>query len=399
MPSAGERHTCFLLSNGTIATSGSNANGQCVFPDLPAGMSYVQVSAGGVVTAVLRSDGAAWACGGRCYLTGCPYRQLLNPLAVRYTQVAAGYEHIVLLRDDGQAEVYGDDFEPRMSIPRLEQGMTYTEVAAGQEHTVFLRRDGKAVACGNNDQGQCNIPTLPKGLKYTKIAAGYMQTLLLRSDGRLEACGSILHHNWEYMPRAIELHQQLDDKSVAYTQLSVGSTHIAFLRGDGTAEAIGPAPDRIGRRGHCRIPRLEDDGVTYVEVSAGAGQTVLLRSDGIAVSFGHCPWGNGDIPLTEQGVKFVATSFSPGRYVVQLSVTRSTTGAYQAAATNFAGARLASWVVTDRTHNVHQCVRMFIPQSVLQLSIVGSGGRPIHPHTTWECLDMQDSGESPRVLA
>ena len=404
MPSAGHRHSCFLCSNGAIATCGLNEDGQCRIPELPTGLFYQQVAAGGIVTVVLRSDGRALACGGPFTQQEQPFQLFFAPGCPQgYIQVAAGYDHVVLLRSDGQAETHGANGDSRkLWVPKLEDGMTYTHVAAGDDHTVFLRRDGDVVASGNdNYHGQCTIPMLSLGLKYTKIAAGYDQTLLLRSDGRLVLCGRLKHWGYniaivEQMSRAFEGIQLLDDQSATYTQLSVGSFHIALLRSDGMAVTVGPEPDVFRGIGHCRIPRL-DDGVSYVEVSAGDAKTVLLRSDGIAVSFGHVSGMTTNMYSLGHGMYVVATSLSPGLYIVQLSVTRTTTGAtHEAFATDLAGARIASWVVADRSRTVHQGVRMNIPQTALQLRILFMGlgcdgsSRQIYPWTTWEYLDMED---------
>ena len=379
-----------------------------MIPELPTGLFYQQVAAGGIVTAALRSDGCALACGGPFTQQEQPFQLFFAPGCPQgYIQVAAGYDHVVLLRSDGQAETHGANGDSRkLWVPKLEDGMTYTHVAAGDDHTVFLRRDGDVVASGNdNYHGQCTIPMLSLGLKYTKIAAGYDQTLLLSSDGRLVLCGRLLR-DWGYnsamveqMSRALEDIQLLGDQTVTYTQLSVGSFHIALLRSDGMAVVIGPEPYVLRGLGHCRIPRL-DDGVSYVEVSAGGAQTVLLRSDGIAVSCGHV-----SIPTLGHGLYFVATSLSPWLYVVQLSVTRTTTGAtYEAFATDLAGAR-RSWVVADRSRTVHQGVRMNIPQTALQLRILFMGlgcdgsSRQIYPWTTWEYIDMEDFMTEKRARA
>ncbi|CAK0796691.1 unnamed protein product [Prorocentrum cordatum] len=59
--------------------------------------------------------------------------------------VAAGDEHTVLLRSDGAA---------------VACGLAYVQVAAGGVHTVLLRSDGAAVACGWNVFQQCDLPAL-----------------------------------------------------------------------------------------------------------------------------------------------------------------------------------------------------------------------------------------------
>ena len=44
--------------------------------------------------------------------------------------------------------------------------------AAGINHTVLLRSDGRALAFGQNFEGQCDIPELNGDVSYTQVAAG-----------------------------------------------------------------------------------------------------------------------------------------------------------------------------------------------------------------------------------
>ena len=74
-----------------------------MIPRLPTGNFYQQVSAGGIVTAALRSDGCALVCGGpfgtERSLAG--FQLFSAPRPQSYIQVAAGYDHVVLLKQNG----------------------------------------------------------------------------------------------------------------------------------------------------------------------------------------------------------------------------------------------------------------------------------------------------------
>merc|ERR1712154_559100 len=84
--------------------------------------------------------------------------------------VAVGMLHTVLLRSDGAAVACGGNFEGQCRLPALAGGVTYTQVAGGACHTILLRSDGAAVACGRNVEGQCNLPALDEGVTYTSSA-------------------------------------------------------------------------------------------------------------------------------------------------------------------------------------------------------------------------------------
>ena len=95
----------------------------------------------------------------------------------------AGFDHTVLLREDGTVVAIGDDSEGQCSVPALPPGRKYIAVAAGAFHTVLLRDDGTAVAVGRTDGGICDIPDPPEGRKYVAVAAGFDHTVLMLDDG------------------------------------------------------------------------------------------------------------------------------------------------------------------------------------------------------------------------
>jgi alpha-tubulin suppressor-like RCC1 family protein len=113
------------------------------------------------------------------------FHQFLDGFAME----AAGFQHTVLLLNDGTAMACGDNGYGQCDIPPLTAGMSYTQVSAGYLHTVLLRSDGAAVACGRNANGKCDIPPLDAGVSYTQVSAGCEHTALLRSDGTAVACG------------------------------------------------------------------------------------------------------------------------------------------------------------------------------------------------------------------
>ena len=296
MPAAGYNHTVLLKSDGNAVAFGDNSYGQCDIPPLEAGMSYIQVAAGGCVfidqwgyrtdgghTVLLKSDGNAVAFGDNSY-GQCDIPPLETGMS--YIQVSAGWVHIVLLRSDGSAVAFGHNSCGQCDIPPLEAGMSYIQVSAGGRHTVLLKSDGTAVARGEQcKHGACDIPELEAGLSYTQVSAGSYHTVLLKSDGTAV--------EW---PRPRTFPKLAD--GTFYTEVSAGTSHTVLLKSDGSAVAAAaphsyylartnpPYCDSAGScEGECHIPRLEF-GEFYMQVSAGHGFTVLLKCDGSAVACG-----------------------------------------------------------------------------------------------------------------
>src|SRR5262249_23877246 len=89
-------------------------------PALPSGVTYVQVSGGGDISAALRSDGSV----------------------VAWTTDSLSLGGGVV------------------NVPALPTGLTYVKVSAGSIHAVARRSDDSVVAWGNNFYGQCNVPGL-----------------------------------------------------------------------------------------------------------------------------------------------------------------------------------------------------------------------------------------------
>eukprot|EP00438_Fugacium_kawagutii_P023693 Skav227676 [mRNA] locus=scaffold2108:9743:13700:- [translate_table: standard] len=223
---------------------------------------YTQVSAGGHHTVLLRSDGAAVACGNNAF-----GRYDIIPLlddGVTYTQVSAGGLHTVLLRSDGSAVSRGGNAFGQCDIPPLDEDVTYAQVSAGWYHTVLLRSDGSDVACGLNGGGQCDIPLLDDGLRYTQVSAGGHHTVLLRSDGAAVACGNNAFGRYDIIP--------LLDDGVTYTQVSAGGLYTVLLRSDGSAVSRGG-----NAFGQCDIPPL-GDAIVLRCVGMDGEEVVRLRS-------------------------------------------------------------------------------------------------------------------------
>ena len=74
-------------SDGSVVAWGDNYYGQCNVPALPAGLTYVEVAAGGCHTVARRSDGSVVAWGSNDY-GQCNVPAL--PAGLTYVEVAAG---------------------------------------------------------------------------------------------------------------------------------------------------------------------------------------------------------------------------------------------------------------------------------------------------------------------
>eukprot|EP00930_Biecheleria_cincta_P031358 TRINITY_DN21775_c0_g1_i1.p1 TRINITY_DN21775_c0_g1~~TRINITY_DN21775_c0_g1_i1.p1 ORF type:complete len:397 (-),score=66.40 TRINITY_DN21775_c0_g1_i1:238-1428(-) len=245
--------------------------GNCTVPELPAGLSYVQVAAGCFHLALLRSDGNV-VIGSDDYDEGASHTKNLPelPAGLEYVKVAGGHYVTAMIRSDGRAFVYwhAKNLE---TAPELPEGATYVDVSAGFGYVLFLRSDGQVTTIGKHVSGATSIPELPKGVTYVQVAAGI-------SDHVGDHCHSVL------------------------------------LRNDGQAVAIGS-----NSSGQCDIPELPA-GLRYVQASAGYVHTVLLRSDGMIVATGDDQYGQCAVPALPEGLRYVPCKDLRKATVVQIAV-------------------------------------------------------------------------------
>ncbi len=166
---AGEGHSLYLKSDGSLWGMGDNTDGQLGIGSIPE-TNYQAVIVSGGVTAVaagayhslfIKSDGSLWAMG-------------FN----RYGQL-------------GDNSI-GDKFTPEQIAFN-----GVTAIAAGEGHSLFIKSDGSLWAMGRNDFGQLgdgtttnrHVPVLIVPSNVIAVSGGNDHSLFIKSDGSLWAMG------------------------------------------------------------------------------------------------------------------------------------------------------------------------------------------------------------------
>lgn len=133
-------------------------------------------------TIALQSNGTVVAWPGYWHLVAEDFTNI--------TAIAAGYEHVTVLRNDGTVA----QNPPALSVPPrrysfpVPPGLTnVTAIAAGMYHNLALKSDGTVVAWGQNSASQCSVPLNLSNV--VSIAASANHSLALRSDGTVVAWG------------------------------------------------------------------------------------------------------------------------------------------------------------------------------------------------------------------
>ena len=232
------------------------------------------------------------------------FRSPKQEAGVIYLQVSAGFDHSLLLKNDGRVVAQGSNWFGECDIPETESGVIYTQISGGYKYSLLLRSDGRVVACGLHGRRQRIIPEPEVGVIYTQVSAGFDHSLLLRSDGKVVVLGTNRHGECNIPePKA----------GVTYIQVSAGMSHSLLLRSDGQVVAYGSNDS-----GQCNTPEL-DIGMFYTAVSAGDLHSLLLRSDGMVVACGENRFGQCNIPQLDAGRTYVSNCVLPiGNVVLQI---------------------------------------------------------------------------------
>ena len=98
-------------------------------------------------------------------------------------RMAAGFDHTVVLLDDGTVRAFGDNSYGQLDV---QEWKDVVYVAAGAYHTLGLTADGRVLACGDNTHRQTETDLLT-GVKA--IAAGDYASFALLENGQVMSLG------------------------------------------------------------------------------------------------------------------------------------------------------------------------------------------------------------------
>ena len=270
-----------------------------VTPFQETGLTEVtQVSAGGLHSLALRSDGTVWAWGnnffgqlGNGYSCVCGVgtpAQVAGLTGV--IQVAAGAVHSLALRSDGTVWAWGHDGTGSdHSTPTQVTGLTgVTKISAGGIFSLALRSDGTVWAWGANQAGQLGngttanspVPVQVTGLsQVTGISAGFDASLATRTTG-----------------------------ITALTSVWTWGGNASGQLGDGTFTS------------HLTPERVTGINTLYIAgISAGHNFAVVLGTDGSAWGWGADESGELDNAPTSNPVSRPVQMTGTGSGITQLS--------------------------------------------------------------------------------
>jgi alpha-tubulin suppressor-like RCC1 family protein len=332
--SAGARHAIALGSDGMVRAWGDNNFGQrgdlnplpSTAPALIPGLSnVVAISAGGLHNLVLKDDGTVWSWGinqsgslGHGF-TSAPIitpGQVINLTGV--TQISAGGEHSLALRNDGTVWAWGYNFRGQIGdgtqtfyYPTPVRFGTLTgvvSIAAGSAYSLAAKGDGSVWACGENSGSGLGIngslgvgPSAPVILTpmpvlnltgVASVAGGGYFCAAVRSDGTVWTWGrndqgqlGIGAGDKEPIPVQV-------GNLTGVTAVAAGIGHSVALRSDATVWTWGG--NQQGQLGNgttssvtTPYPGQALNLTSVTAISAGGSHSMALRSNGTVWAWGQ----------------------------------------------------------------------------------------------------------------
>jgi alpha-tubulin suppressor-like RCC1 family protein len=291
-------------------------------------MYFTQVSAGGLHTCGLKTDGTVACWGSNIGLLGFPTVGQATPPLGNFTQVSAGGYHTCGLRTEGTVACWGDNGDGEATPPVG----TFTQISAGSGHTCGLRTDGTVACWGWNEYGQIASPAgtftqvsaSGQGLNLTElgpISLGH--TCGVKTDGSVACWGSGLFGQATppapgtyYVP--LEVNRigsgtvTSDPEGIACeadclrsfplnTVITLVGTPIEgwqFSHWAGACSGLVPTCQVLMRDGQ-RVQAIFSNINTthYRQVSAGRGHTCGVQTDGVVACWGENYFGQATPPI------------------------------------------------------------------------------------------------------
>lgn len=332
-------YTAFAHDSNSHYSSGVTAHAMPVASAAPVA-SYVAVSAGGIHSLAIKSDGTLWTWGFNDQGElgdGCTFGQNCNnrysPTKVgadnSWTAVSGGTVHSAAIKQNGTLWSWGENSSGQIgtgcsgstcwyiSTPtQITTDTNWASTSAGGFFTAAIKTDGTLWAWGSNYSGQlgdgcspmstCVASSIPKKIgtdtDWASVAAGANHVIALKSNGTLWAwgmnfdgqLGNAAQSPTAYSSVPVQIGTDTDWKSIA-----TGDMHSLAIKTNGTLWAWGD--NDWGQLGitctssciSVSAPIQVGTDVNWKEVDGGANLTIAVKTDGTVWTWGSFSTSTG----------------------------------------------------------------------------------------------------------
>lgn len=320
-----------------------------------------------------------------------------------HSQLAAGFDHMIMLGQDGVLYSYGDNFYGQLgnatSRPYFPTavslgplaGKAIAQVCAAAKSSFALTIDGGIYAWGWNGNGQlgtggASLSHVPvavdmsgalAGKEPTALAAGDDHVLCITSDGGLYAWGmndrgQLGDGTTESRVTPVEILRTGALTGKVFTKVWAGSTHSFALSADGTL--FGWGSNDHGQLGLDTSPGAilspteipvggAMAGKTIQKIAAGRDFTLIICTDGSVFGMGDNRYGSlatGDRNDRHQPTALMATPLLNNRAVKDIGVCKSGYGVFAVTSTSGPDFSLRAWKkVYNSSYRRHDYLELF----------------------------------------
>ncbi|MEK7952612.1 cadherin-like beta sandwich domain-containing protein [Luteolibacter soli] len=364
---AGDSHSLFLKGDGSAWACGKGSEGQLgngssvniSSPVQVSGMTsgVAAISAGNAHSLFLKSDGTVWACGANNQGQLGDGTSTTRSTPVQITSlsgveaIAAGYRFSLFLKTDGTVWACGDNGNGQYGNGSLSSLSTPVQVMTGVQaiaagggengcYSLFLKTNGSVWAAGENSSGQLGdnstgdritavqVSGMSSGV--TAISAAEAYSLFLKSDGSVWACGSNASGqfgNGTFTSSSTPVQVQTGIQAI-----EAAYRHSLFVKTDGSARACGyNQSGQLGDNSNMtRQTPVQPTGMTSILAISGGGgisgsHSLFMKSDGSAWACGLGSNGQvGDGTFNSRSIPVLALQLVDTPVVIAPSATAIT---------------------------------------------------------------------------
>jgi len=196
----------------------------------------------------------------------------------KIVKVAAGFDHIIALNEEGQVYAWGSDRQKQADVPmQVKQLKNIKDIYAGYQSSIIVTEDGKSIYFGNNMNNDYNEFHPYQG-KLEKIAITADAVMGLTKDGEAVYLGS-QKNSYAIIPE--NMGKIVDISSTASTMAALNDEGKVFVWGN------------ISTKGEQTAPETESK---IVKLSGGRYHYVGLTESGNLYAWGANYYKQIDVP-------------------------------------------------------------------------------------------------------